>query len=73
MENIASQKILKELKGLILNKATDRWLSISEVINYASVSDSTVRRAVKRGTLKASKSTGKLLFKISNVDAWLKG
>ena len=38
---------------------------------YTSVSNSTIRRAVKKGKLKASQSTGKLLFKLSNVDRWL--
>jgi len=37
------------------------------------MSESTIRRAVKRGTLKASQSTGKLLFKVSSVDRWLNG
>ena len=66
-------ELLNEIKGLLLDKVTDRWLTIREVCNYASISESTVRRAVRRGTLKASQSTGKLLFKVSSVDAWLKG
>ena len=66
-------ELLKEIKGLIQDKVSDRWLSIRDVCKYTSVSESTVRRAVKRGTLKASHSTGKLLFKVSSVDNWLKG
>ena len=66
-------ELLKEIKGLIQNKVSDRWLSIRDVCKYTSVSESTVRRAVKRGVLKASHSTGKLLFKVSSVDNWLKG
>ena len=66
-------ELLKEVKGLIQDKVSDRWLSIRDVCKYTSVSESTVRRAVKRGTLKASHSTGKLLFKVSSVDNWLKG
>ena len=66
-------ELLKEIKGLIQDKLSDRWLSIRDVCKYTSVSESTVRRAVKRGTLKASHSTGKLLFKVSSVDNWLKG
>ena len=65
-------ELLKEIKGLIQDKVSDRWLSIRDVCKYTSVSESTVRRAVKRGTLKASHSTGKLLFKVSSVDRWLK-
>ncbi len=66
-------ELLKEIKGLIQDKVSDRWLSIRDVCKYTSVSESTVRRAVKRGTLKASHSTGKLLFKVSDVDRWLNG
>ena len=66
-------ELLKEIKGLIQDKVSDRWLSIRDVCKYTSVSESTVRRSVKRGTLKASHSTGKLLFKVSDVDRWLNG
>mgnify|MGYP005744787277 FL=1 len=64
-------ELLNEIKGLIQNKVSDRWLSIREVCEYASISESTVRREIKRGVLKASNQTGRLLFKVSNVDKWL--
>ena len=64
-------ELLEEIKGLIIDKVSDRWLNIREVASYASVSESTIRRAVKRGNLKASQVTGKLLFKVSSVDRWL--
>ena len=63
-------ELLTEIKGLIKDKVSDRWLCIRDVCEYV---ESTIRRAVKRGTLKASHSTGKLLFKISSVDRWLNG
>ena len=65
--------MLEEIKNLIKDKLSDRWLNIGEAASYASVSESTVRRAVKRGSLKASHVTGKLLFKVSCVDRWLNG
>ena len=70
MEN-RTFELLEEIKGLIKYKVSDRWLNIREVASYASVSESTIRRAVKRGNLKASQVTGKLLFKVSSVDRWL--
>ena len=70
MEN-RTFELLEEMKCLIKDKVSDRWLNIREVASYASVSESTIRRAVKRGNLKASQVTGKLLFKISSVDRWL--
>ncbi len=66
-------EMLNEMKDMIEGKVSDKWLNIQDVCNYTSVSESTVRRAVKRGMLKASQSTGKLLFKVSSVDNWLKG
>jgi excisionase family DNA binding protein len=66
-------ELLTEIKGLIKDKVSDRWLCIREVCEYVSISESTIRRAVRKGSLKASQSTGKLLFKISSVDRWLNG
>ena len=64
-------EILNDIKILMNGKVKDRWINIQEVSAYTSVSSSTIRRAVKRGHLKASQSTGKLLFKLSHVDDWL--
>ena len=54
-------------------KFPDKWINISEVSEYTSLSASTIRRAVRKGRIKASTSTGKLLFKISHIDNWLAG
>ena len=63
-----------------LNKKLDRFKGhekgvkvVKEVTKYSNLSESTIRRAVKRGTLKASNQTGRLLFKYTDVDNWLKG
>jgi excisionase family DNA binding protein len=66
-------ELLKEIKSLIQDKITNRWMNIHEVSNYTSVSSSTIRRAVQRGELKVSNSTGKLLFNVSDVERWLNG
>ena len=65
-------ELLNEIKSLLMNRVGNKWLSIKEVTSYASVSESTVRRAVKKGSLKASQATGRLLFKVSDIDRWLK-
>ena len=70
---IRTIELLNEIKSLILGKVNERWLTIKEVCQYSSVSESTVRRAIRKGNLKASNSTGKLLFKVSSVDRWLNG
>lgn len=64
-------ELLNEIKLLLTNKVENKWMSIKDVTSYASISESTVRRAVKNGSLKASNATGKLLFKLSEVDNWL--
>ena len=66
-------ELLNEIKTLILGKVNERWLTIKEVSDYASVSESTIRRAIVKGNLKSSKVTGRLLFKVSSVDRWLNG
>ena len=65
--------VLDELKTIVQDKSKNRWMDINEVVFYSSLSLSTIRRAVARGTLKASRVTGKLLFKTEWVDAWLNG
>ena len=70
---IRTIELLNEIKSLILGKVNERWLTIKQVCQYSSVSESTVRRAIRKGTLKASNSTGKLLFKVSSVERWLNG
>ena len=66
-------EMLTEMKEMIQGNISDKWMNMKDVCNYTSVSESTIRRAVKRGTLKSSKGTGRLLFKQSDIDNWLKG
>ncbi|MFC1565598.1 helix-turn-helix domain-containing protein [Candidatus Neomarinimicrobiota bacterium] len=64
---------LREIKALIRNKVNDRWMNLRELSEFTSLSTSTIRRAVKRRVLKASRKTGKLLFNIEDVKRWLNG
>jgi len=50
-----------------------KWLNIKAVCDYTTLSPSTIRRAVYLGSLKSSRITGKMLFKVSEVDRWLNG
>ena len=68
---IRTIELLNEIKALIQNNAIDRWLNIRGVCEYSNMSESSVRRAEKSGALKASRKTGRLLFKVSAVDNWL--
>jgi|TARA_Y100001980_G_C14549302_1_gene331102 excisionase family DNA binding protein len=64
-------ELLNEIRTLILGKVNERWLNLRDVSEYTSVSESTIRRAIKKGVLKSSNKTGRLLFKVSDVDRWL--
>ena len=52
-------------------KYTSRYMDIKECSEYCGVSRSTLHRNVKENKLKASNTTGKLLFKVSDVNAWV--
>lgn len=58
---------------LIEGVTTKTWLNIKEASVYTSLSHSTLRRAIAKGTLKASKQTGKILFKKKDFDRYLTG
>ena len=59
--------IQKKLDGRYSNK----YLSIIEVSELTTLSQSTIRRAVDKGELKCSKKLGKLLFLESDIRRWL--
>lgn len=64
---------LEQIKNLVKNTTSDRWINMKEVCKYTGLSNSTIGRAVNKGTLKVSNQTGKKLFRISWVDRWLEG
>ena len=66
-------ELLSEIKSLIIGKVNERWLTLKEVSEYTSLSESTIRRAIQKGVLKSSNKTGRLLFKVSSVDRRLNG
>ncbi len=52
-------------------KQLEKWITLKDVCEFTSLSSSTIHRAIKRGEIKVSKVTGKLLFKVSNIERWL--
>ena len=74
--SIIEYKILEELndiKSMIEKDSKVGFMDMKQVVQYSSTSASTIRRAIKKGVLKVSRSTGKLLFKTEWVDKWLNG
>ena len=61
------------LKKIHSEKNLDTWMTIKEACEYCRLSEPTLRRNIRFGSLKVSKRTGRLLFKKSEIDKWLKG
>lgn len=64
---------LKDIKSILLDNTSGKYLDMRKMLKYTSLGESTIRRAVKRGELICSNTTGKLLFNINDVDRWLNG
>ena len=59
--------ILEQIKTLIINSNAKRWLTIKDCVATSNLSDSSIRRSIMNGTLRASKVGGKWLIK----EIWL--
>ena len=62
---------LDRIERLITGNHKDKYLNLKEVIELTGLSDSTIRRAVRIGSLKCRRSDGKLLFLHLDIDKWL--
>ena len=62
---------LDRIEKKIDGKYSNKFLDINQVAHLTSLSQSTIRRAIRRGELKCSKKLGKLLFKVEWIDKWL--
>ncbi len=62
---------IERVERLINQKKTPSLLTIKDIIQYTKLSESTIRRAVLKGTLKPIKETGKKLFRQDDVDRWI--
>ena len=45
-------ELLNEIKNLIIGKVNERWLTLKEVSEYTSLSESTIRRTIQKGDTK---------------------
>ena len=75
-EQVLIEKRKKELgyfpaSNIVNEKSSEEWLTIHDVVRYTKLSQPTIRRYIKKGKIKASKATGRLLFKRSSIDSWL--
>ena len=63
---------LDKIEDTLSRQAKERWLNIKGVSDYTSLSIPKIRRSIAKGELQVSKNGGRLLFKVSWVDKWLK-
>ncbi len=85
MRNPFEVKILEELVAIkrainaqaqyMINtqESVKPLLTIKDIAIYSSMSEVSVRRAIDKKHLKPFKKDGKKLFKIQNVNKWLRG
>ena len=64
-------KKINKIQDHLLTNNRDTWMSMKDAVKYTRLSDSTIRRAIKKGCLKVSKRTGKNLFQRSWINQWL--
>ena len=74
MDFALNRMILKKINKIqdhLLKNNHNKWMSMKDAVKYTRLSDSTIRRAIKKGCLMVSRKTGKNLFKQSWIDKWL--
>jgi len=67
------EKILQELKELraLIQKNVPIWLSIKDSVEYSGLSESSIRRAIQSGQLKANKVGGLWLIRHQWLESYL--
>ena len=63
--------ILEKIKTLIINSNAKRWLTIKDCVATSNLSDSSIRRSIISGNLKANKVGGKWLIKETWLESYL--
>jgi len=69
---IEIRELLYQIKNMLKNRlARLGWISLQEAVQYSGLSESTIRRSVRMGSLKRSTRPGKMMFKINEIERWL--
>jgi len=64
---------LEKIESLLNLSSSPNLMTIKDLVQYSRLSEATIRRYIRRGTLKPIKEEGKKLFRRTDVDRWLKG
>ena len=62
--------IINEIKKLVQD-SSPQWLNIKDCVRVSGLSESSIRRAISTGALKANKVGGKWLIKASWLEKYL--
>ena len=63
-------KELKEIKALFENRI-HQWLSLKDSVKYSGLSESSLRRAIWAGRLRAKKPQGKYVIRVDWLEKYL--
>jgi len=55
------------------NTVPEKWVNLEDIAVHLSISEDTVRTWIKVGKLPLNKAGKRYKFKISEVDAWVRG
>ena len=64
---------LARIESKLESNQLPKLMTIKDIMSYSSLSETTIRRHIQRGTLKPLKGDGKKLFRRVDVDNWLEG
>ena len=64
-------QILKRIESHLNHNQLPQYLSLKDIKHKTTLSDSTIRRAVRLGCLRPINKTGKRLFRPSDVIEWV--
>ena len=62
---------LERLESLVSKVVKEKWFDLERASIYTGLSTRTLRRAINKGTLTHSKTTGKILFRREWLDRFL--
>ena len=71
MINDKLDKVLQKLNESGTDTIRRGYLNLKDAIKYTGLSKSTLVRAIQKGELKTSKTSGRLLFRLEWIDKWL--
>ena len=63
---------LNEILSYMKGHNPTRYIDLNEVSELCNISKSTIRRNVKNKSLKCSQKLGKMLFRVQDVESWLR-